>query len=392
MDRDTAVQMAQEAIKAKNKRLIDKVLQIKAMRDENPVAERPLNELPQIGVTCSTGWECYAVVEELVKTGKFRVKALYRTPGTQAAERLETLHQKVESETPGLLTLHSGVDMYSADKLTEAFRDCDGVVLYMTANSAKAGKITNHGNRPEEGREVFMKQVMAAIAALQANPSVQHVITLVFPTDKVTGIADTYGQIPWWIDQRLRTSNFLRSHGINVTCIHRPAYYYGMHRVDYTNTQQLRGETAMSKTMIKEDNLPGINDPDFMVNWVDVRDVGKWCGTVFEYPEVFSNVDFSIASCAMTGNEAVDTAQRTNKHGTTFKYKIFPQFVMKMISLFTEEVVYPLRYSQWYNADSNGYDFANNDDLADLDRIHPRWTFEKKLEDWGITEIQPGQK
>ena len=36
--------------------------------------------------------------------------------------------------------------------------------------------------------------------------------------------------------------------------------------------------------MIKENNMPGINDPDFMVNWVDVRDVGKWCGTVFRIP------------------------------------------------------------------------------------------------------------
>jgi hypothetical protein len=120
--------------------------------------------------------------------------------------------------------------------------------------------------------------------------------------------------------------------------------------------------------------------------------VGKWCGTVFEYPEVFSNVDFSIASCAMTGDQAVETAIRTNKHGTQFKYKRFPQWVMKMITLFTEEVVYPLRYSQWYGHEGNGYDFASNDDLADLDRIHPRWTFEKKLEDWGITDIKPGQK
>ena len=31
-------------------------------------------------------------------------------------------------------------------------------------------------------------------------------------------------------------------------------------------------------------------------------------------------------------------------------------------------------------------------DIADLERIHPRWTFEKKLEDWGITDIKPGQK
>ena len=30
--------------------------------------------------------------------------------------------------------------------------------------------------------------------------------------------------------------------------------------------------------------------------------------------------------------------------------------------------------------------------FADLEKIHPRWTFEKKLEDWGITEIRPGQK
>ena len=147
MDRDTAVRMAQDAIKAKNKRLIDQVLQIKAERQQGDAAAQATGELPLIGVTCSTGWECYAVVEELVKTGRFRVRAMYRTPGTQAAERLETLHRKTEAEQPGLLTLKSGVDMNSAEILTEAFKDCDGIVLYMTANTAKAGKITNHGKR-----------------------------------------------------------------------------------------------------------------------------------------------------------------------------------------------------------------------------------------------------
>jgi hypothetical protein len=34
--------MAQQAIKAKNKRLVDAVLQIKAMRAENPVRNEPL--------------------------------------------------------------------------------------------------------------------------------------------------------------------------------------------------------------------------------------------------------------------------------------------------------------------------------------------------------------
>jgi len=384
--------MAQKAIKAKNKRLVDAVLTIKAERERNPQPPKPIHELPLIAVTCSTGWECYAIVEELTKTLKYRVRALYRTPGTQAAERLETLLAKTEAEHPGLLTIHPGVDMNSAEKLTAAFKDCDGVVLYCTANTAKAGKITNHGNDPVNGRIAFMKQVSAALKALKANPSVKQVITLVFPTDKVSGIADDVPEIPWWIRQRLLFSNFLRGQGINVTCIHRPAYYYGLHRVDYTRTVQQRGRSAMSKNMIKENNMPGINDPDFMVNWVDVRDVGKWCGTVFEYPEVFANLDFPIASCAMTGNESVEIAERTNQHGTKFQYKIFPQWVMKMISLFAEEVVYPLRYSQWYNDKGNGYDFASNEDLADLEKIHPRWTFEKKLEDWGITEIRPGQK
>ncbi len=391
MDRDTAVAMAQQAIKTKNKRLIDAVLKIKAEREQNPVPPKSVDQLPLIAVTVATGWECYAVVEELVKTRMFRVRALYRTPGTQASAKLENLLEQVEAEEPGLLTLHSGVDMYSQEKLTTAFKDCDGVVLYMTANSAKAGKITNHGNEPEEGRRVFMKQVNASLQALKANPGVKHVITLVFPTDKVTGISEKYSTIPWWIDQRLRTSDFLRGHGINVTCIYRPAYYYGMHRVDYSNQVEHRGKSKMSTNTIKEDCVPGINQPDFNVNWVDVRDVGKWCGTVLDYPEVFSNQSFSIASCAMTGDEAVETCERTNKHGTKFAYKIFPQWVMKMITLFNEEVVYPLRYSQWYNAESNGYDFASNDDLADLDRIHPRWTFEKKLEDWGITDIKPGK-
>jgi hypothetical protein len=111
MDRDTAVKLAQQAIKAKNKHLVDAVLKIKAEREQNPQPPKAINELPLIAVTCSTGWECYAVVEELTKTLKYRVRALYRTPGTQAAERLETLLQTTEAEHPGLLTLNAGVDM-----------------------------------------------------------------------------------------------------------------------------------------------------------------------------------------------------------------------------------------------------------------------------------------
>ena len=124
MDRDTAVKMAQDAIKAQNKRLVEAVLKIQAEREHESQAERAIDDLPLIAVTCSTGWECYAVVDELVKTRKFRVRALYRTPGTQAAERLERLQAQTDADAPGLLTLVSGADMTSAEKLTEAFKDC----------------------------------------------------------------------------------------------------------------------------------------------------------------------------------------------------------------------------------------------------------------------------
>jgi hypothetical protein len=53
--------------------------------------------------------------------------------------------------------------------------------------------------------------------------------------------------------------------------------------------------------------------------------------------------------------------------------------------------VYPLRYAQWYNNQGNGYDFASEADLADLDRVHPRWTFERELEAWGINDIRPAR-
>ncbi len=113
MNRDTAVQMAQAAIKARNKRLVDAVLKIKAGRERQPTAAGAVADLPLIAVTCATGWECYAMVEELTKTRRFRVRALYRTPGTQAAARLEALLQRTEASHPGLLTLHPGVDMNS---------------------------------------------------------------------------------------------------------------------------------------------------------------------------------------------------------------------------------------------------------------------------------------
>jgi len=389
MDRDTAVELGQQAILKNNRRLIDAVLKIRSARgaeaDERPPAEKPL-----IAVTCATGWECYAVAEELVNTGKFRVRALYRTPGTQAAQRLEQLQAETEAEHPGLMSIVPGIDMNSAEQLTHAFQDCDGVVLYVTANTSRAGKITNHGKDPVGGRAAVMRQVLAALQAFRANPSVQQVVTLVFPTDKVSGFTETTHPIPWWIHQRLRISNFLRGQGINVSCIHRPAYYYGMHRVDWRGQAEFRGSSRMSRNMIKAGSIPGITDPDYMVNWVDVRDVGKWVGTCFEYPEVFSNRDFSIASCAHTGNELVALAEQHNRHGTKFAYQQFPRWLMKLLSRVTEEVVYPLRYAEWYNDRGNAYDFASEADLADLDRIHPRWTFEKKLEQWGINELRPG--
>ncbi|MCC5793505.1 MAG: NmrA family NAD(P)-binding protein [Chromatiales bacterium] len=390
MDRDTAVSMGQQAIKANNRRLVEAVLRIRAERGEEQADARPVEALPVIGVTCATGWECYAIVDELVKTARFRVRALYRTPGTQAAARLDRLLARTEETHPGLLTLHPGVDMNSTEALTKAFDGCDGVVLYLTANTSKAGKVTNHGKDPVGGRTAVMRQAMASLAALKANPCVKQVITLIFPTDKVTGIADKAPPIPWWIDQKLRLSDFLRGQGINVTCIYRPAYYYAMHRVEYDSDQtQFRGDTSLSRTLIRENNIPGITPPDFLVNWVDVRDIGKWVGTCLEYPEVFSNEDLSIASSAHTGHELVALAEKHNRHGTRFRYRQFPMWVMKMISLFNDEVVYPLRYAQWYNDEGNGYDFASNDDLADLERIHPRWSFERELEAWGINDLKP---
>ena len=390
MRRDEAVALAQQAILRNNRRLIDAVERERAARAaKGSIAASPTAALPLVAVTSATGWECYAIVEELLKSRRFRVRALYRTPGTQAAARLEALLAKTEAEQPGLLTLHSGVDLNSVDALRRAFADCSGVVLYNTANTSSAGRITNHGRDAAGGRAVVMRQVMAALEALRATPSMQQVVTLIFPTDKITGIADDAPEIPWWIDQKLRLSDFLRGQGIDVTCIHRPAYYYAMHRVEYTAQAHFRGDSALSRTMIREDNIPGITPPDFLVNWVDVRDVGKWVGTCFEHPDVFRNENLHLASSAHTGQELVSIAERCNRHGTRFRYRQFPLWLMKSLAPFSGEVVYPLRYAEWYHSQGNGYDFASEADLADLDRIHPRWTFERELEFWGINDIKP---
>jgi hypothetical protein len=389
MDRDTAIKIAQEAIKTQNKRLVSRVLELQAARAQNPEGAAAIPRLPQIAVTASTGWECFAIVAELVQTRKFRVRALYRTPGTHAAARLETLHQQTEASHPGLLTLRPHTDLFSKAILTEAFADCAGVVIYVTANDSKAGKFRAHGNDPVGGRRVVMRQVLAILGALQANPSVTHSVMVTFPRDKVRGFVSDALEAPWFIQQRLRLPTFFREQGINLTCIHRPAYYYNMHRVDYTVQADIRGETALSRSMIRENNVPGIMPPDFVVNWVDVRDVGKWVGTCFAYPEVFSNESFSIASCALTGRERASIAQQTNKHGTTFQYRRFPPVLMRLIGLFNDEVSYPLKYIGWYHDQANAYDFAFDEDLADLEKIHPRWTFEKKLREWGIDELKP---
>ncbi len=48
MDRDTAVAMAQQAIKAKNRRLIDAVLALRAERENQPATPQAIDELPVI--------------------------------------------------------------------------------------------------------------------------------------------------------------------------------------------------------------------------------------------------------------------------------------------------------------------------------------------------------
>ena len=78
-----------------------------------------------------------------------------------------------------------------------------------------------------------------------------------------------------------------------------------------------------------------------------------------------------------------------NRHGTRFAYRQFPLWLMRILARFSEEVVYPLRYAEWYHAGGNGYDFASNADLADLERVHPLWSFERELEFWGINDLQP---
>ena len=70
-----------------------------------PAAGDGTAHLPLVAVTASTGWECYAIVEELAASRRFRVRALYRTPGTQAAARLEALHRRCAAESPGILEL-----------------------------------------------------------------------------------------------------------------------------------------------------------------------------------------------------------------------------------------------------------------------------------------------
>ena len=73
MDRDTAVRLGQETIKASNRRLVEAVLTRRAERERGTGTASPATQLPLIAVTCATGWECYAIAEELVQTRRFRV-------------------------------------------------------------------------------------------------------------------------------------------------------------------------------------------------------------------------------------------------------------------------------------------------------------------------------
>ena len=86
-----------------------------------------------------------------------------------------------------------------------------------------------------------MRQVLAMLGAIKANPSVTLAVMVTFPLDKVRGLVSDAPEAPWMIQQRLRLPGFFREQGVNLTCIHRPAYYYALHRVDYTAKADIRG-------------------------------------------------------------------------------------------------------------------------------------------------------
>lgn len=272
-----------------------------------PTEPTPNRPAPVVLVTGATGNQGGAVVDALLGTGAWTVRALTRDPGGPAARAL----------TQRGVAIAAG-DMDDPDSLKKALSGAYGV--FSVQNSRTAGR----AGEVRQGRNVIDAAVTAGVR--------QVVYTSVGGVERVRGIP--HFDTKWKIEQHLRAT------GLTWTIL-RPTTFTGV----FTMRGASVGLSMMAAAL----------GPTKTLQMIAVPDIGVFARLAFERPEQFAGQALELAGDDLT---VAQIARTLRNAGRRIRYTYLPKRLLKLAGPEAKMLL-------WFG--ETGYAA----DIPALRRIHP---------------------
>ena len=288
---------------------------------------------PIIAVTMATGLQGRGVVRELSKTNKFKIRAMTRNPGSEAATVLSKL-PNVEIFKGDLLDKKSleacfekAYGIFGNTTPTQGFRPLvrkyelsQGYVLFDVIENIKAQGFLKH---------LIFSSICKAKDPLKNTPAPSHFLS------------------KWEMEEYLIMKNLG-----DITTILRPASYF----------ENFNGDLPGLK--ITNTSFPGVVKPNYKWQTIAAGDVGKWATAAFNNPKRFIQQSINLAAEEMTGSQMADLLKEVNGNKSkTVSYKMAPRIFMK---LFVHDIGV---MADWIERTGYGADINDLKQIADEEGI-----------------------
>ncbi len=259
----------------------------------------PTQEKPIIAVLGATGQQGGAVARALLADGRWQVRAVVRSPGSETAQELAKL---------GIELVAGNLD--KPESLQSAFAGAYGVYSVQPTT---------------QGSETEIRQGIAAIDAAAASGINYFIYSSVGGADRKSGVP--HFESKWMVEQHLAQS------GLPATVV-RPVFFMD----NFSKLSMRVVLLALMKRYLGEKRL----------QMIAVQDIGAWVATAFAAPEEYVGKAVEIAGDDLTRSQV---AASFKAHGW-FAGVPIPGFILRRLPA---EV---LQMFEWFAKDGYHADIA----------------------------------
>ena len=258
-----------------------------------------------IAVTMATSRQGMAVVNELAKTKKYKIRAITRNIKSSKALKIGSL-KKVELVK---------ADLMDPESLNKAFKGVD--VIFGNTTPTKGWKLFRgsivRSYEMEQGYNLI-NQVKIAYKKGKLNHFIFSSIS------KSKDPLKNY-PAPGHFTSKWDIEDYIEKIGLKkITTILRPVSYFE------------NFENKLPGYSITKNIFPGIVRSNFKWQTIAVEDIGKWVRGVLSKPEKYRDQSINIAGEELTGLEMAMTLQRiVSSEGINTNYLMIPRVAIKML-------------------------------------------------------------